>query len=347
MLLNEFSPIELMNTAMLMMAVTGGMYFIMLWRRDRRIEAKLTREELKMQRIELARSNDNASKYEPSKGGYIKIDLPEEHRSMFQDFLKGFEDYSILKGYKVAFSSDAENGDHFSFKFTILDSGISVSTEKVRNDFNEYIKKIESGESLDNLPVITSAEEHDLLLTKLKNRVNFLQHNYNLTTNTVEYYERLLKSAPLGGGFNTPPPVIVQTGGQLDAKSYQTNGSSNLIQGDNSNITSITNDSSIYIANSFNKRKQQVEGLNELIDALKNEENDKSSIDASIELEKIKSELTDEDEPDKNRIDKWLNKASGYLSTAKKSKAVFDKAKEVYTSFNVPSLIESIGSMVG
>jgi hypothetical protein len=346
MLFDGIPVIELMNTMMLMLAVTGGMYFMMIWRRDRRMESMMTREELQLQRKELSMQAESGLKSDPNKGGYININIPEEHKSMFQDFLKGFEDYSALKGYKVVFSSDSESPEFFSFKFTIVDSGISVSTEKVREDFNDYLKKIESGDSLDTLPVVTSPEEHDLLLTKLKNRINFLQHSYNLSKNTVEYYERLLKSAPLGGGFNTAPPVIVQTGGQLDAKSYQANGSSNLIQGDHSNLTSITNDNSISIANSFNKRKQQVEGLDELIGALRKEADDKSSIDASVELEKIKSELTDEEEPDKNRVEKWLNKASGYLNTAKKSKEVFDKAKEVYTSFNMPGLIESIGSAI-
>lgn len=348
MLLNEFSLIELMNTTMLILAVTGGLYFVLLWRRDKRIESQLTRKELMLQRKELTKQTDNAtSNASPEKGGYLTINIPEEHKSMFQDFLKGFEDFASIKGYKVSFSSDAEQDSMFSFKFTISESGISVSTAKVRDDFNDYIKNIESGESLDDLPVITTQEEHDLLLTKLKNRVNFLQHNYNLSKNTVEYYEKLINSAPLNMGFNPAPPIIVQTGGQLDTKSYRANGSSNLIQGDGSNITTINNDNSISIANSFNKRKDQIEELTTLIELLRGNADDQSSQNAAIELEKVKSELADEDEPDSNRIEKWLKNASKYIDTAKKTKEVFDKAKGVYTSFNVPGWIETLGSFIG
>jgi hypothetical protein len=336
--------IELLNTIILLTAVMGGYVFIMSWRRDRHKELERNREELYNQTDDIKKLVQ-VSDSSIDKGGYIKVDVPEEHQSLFHDFLKGFEEFAALRGYKVSFSADSSNGVSFGFKFTILESGVSVSTEKVRSDFNQYLNKIESGEALDDLPIITSPEEHDLLLTKLKNRINFLQHSYNLSKNTIEYYERLLKSTPSQMGFQQAPPVIVQTGGQLDSRSFSSNGAETLIQGDNVNLKSINNDSSVTISNSFNQRKNQLEELTALIELIR-VENDPSYNQAAIELEKVKSEIEDEESPDPNRIEKWLNKAGKALDTAKKSKEVIEKAKAVYTSFNVPGLIESIGSIV-
>jgi hypothetical protein len=343
-ILTEVPFIELLNTMILMMAVMGGYMFVMSWRRDRRRELELNREELHYQ-TQAIKEQAQAADSSIDKGGYVKVNVPEEHQSLFHDFLKGFEEFAALSGYKVSFSADSSDGSSFGFKFTILESGISVSTEKVKADFNQYLKKIESGEPLDNLPVVTTPEEHDLLLTKLKNRINFLQHSYNLSTNTIGYYERLLKSTPSQMGFQQAPPVIVQTGGQLDSRSFNSSGAETLIQGDNSKLSSIKNDSSVTISNSFNQRKIQIEELATLIELIR-AENDPSSNQATIELEKVKSEIEDEESPDPNRIEKWLRKAGKALDTAKKSKEVIDKAKEVYTSFNVPGLIESISSVV-
>ena len=341
----DSSIIELANSLMLLVAVIGGMYFVSLWRRDKKQESSLTLEE----RMLKFREPEGASRVQEkinlsNSGGYITIEMPEDHKSLFHDFLKGFEDYASIRGYKVSFSSDATERGVFSFKFTVSESGVSVSTSKVRDDFNEYLRKVESGESLDNLPIVTTKKEHDLLLTKLKNRVSFLQHNYNLSKNTIEYYEKLLKSVSFSAGFTSPPPVIVQTGGTLDAKSYNANNSNNVLQGEGSSLNVISNDNSIRIANSFNERKSQIDELSKLIKLLQNESSDISSRKASVELEKVKGELEDEDTPDNNRIEKWLKKATTYLNTVKKSKELLDKANEVYTSFNIPEMLNSLGS---
>ncbi len=55
-------------------------------------------------------------------GGYIVLDLPEEQKSIFHDLLKGFEDYSLSRGYKVEFSVDNSIADKIAFKFTIMEA---------------------------------------------------------------------------------------------------------------------------------------------------------------------------------------------------------------------------------
>ena len=149
----DSSIIQLANSLMLFFAVIGGMYFVTMWRKDKKYESQglmLSRE-----------SEEDTSKNQEQNnfnnlGGYINIEIPEDHKSLFHDFLKGFEDYASIRGYQVSFSSDTTENGTFSFKFTIKDSGITVSTSKVKEDFNDYLRKVESGESLDDLPIVTN-----------------------------------------------------------------------------------------------------------------------------------------------------------------------------------------------
>lgn len=337
----EVAVTELLNTSMLMVAVIFGLYFFMSWRK----ESQMSRKELDLQRKTLEESIKVKSTPN-NDDGFIIIDVPAEHRSLFHDFLKGFEDFAKIRGYRVSVSVNHTSDSEFKFKFTILDSGISVSTDTVRNDFNDYLKKVESGDSLDDLPVVVTNEEHDLLLTSLKNRINFLQHSYNLTKNTVEYYEKLLKAAPLQAGFHSAPPVIVQTGGHLHSQSHNAIGAQSVVQGENNQLTQISTDNSVRISESFNERKNQIDGLANLIQLLKSESENHSAQKAAIELEKVKGELEDEEKPDSNRIAKWLKKSKDFLSNVKRTKALFDSAKGVYDSFNVGQWIDSLGSII-
>ena len=230
----------------------------------------LQRKELSMQ-SEALRRRSEATETQTNNSGYVKVDVPEEHRSLFHDFLKGFEDFAALKGYRVTVSIDSSNSQEFGFKFTIMESGITVSTDTVREDFNNYMQKIESGAALDDLPIVASPEDHDLILTKLKNRINFLQHSYNLSQNTIEYYERLLKNTPPHIGFQQSPPVIVQTGGQLDSRSVNSSGSGAVVQANSAVVQTLTYQGDVVISNSYNDRKNQIEDLSQLIKLIRNE----------------------------------------------------------------------------
>jgi hypothetical protein len=131
-----------------------------------------------------------------SAGGYIIFDMPDAKKGIFHDLLKGFEDYAKLRGYEIIFSIDNSFANKIAFKFTLDSSGIVVSTKQVRQDLKEYIEKVKRGDSLDDLPVILPAEEHNLLLVAMKNRINFLQHTYTLQKNTIDFYNNLLKQLP-------------------------------------------------------------------------------------------------------------------------------------------------------
>ncbi len=137
-------------------------------------------------------------------GGYIIIDLPNHLHSYFHDLLKGFEEYAKLKGYTVEFSIDKSLNNKIGFKFTIKEYGVSVSTERVKQDLKEYIDKVNKGESIDNLPIIIDNPEHQLILLCLKNRISFLQNTYTIQQNTIELYRQLNKEliSKLSDGFN-------------------------------------------------------------------------------------------------------------------------------------------------
>lgn len=269
-------------------------------------------------------------------GGYIIFDLPDDKRPLFHDLLKGFEDYAKLKGYTISFSVDASFNNRIAFKFTLKDIAVNIGTERVRQDFKEYVNKVRSGESLDSLPVIISLEEHELLVTALKNRISFLQHSYNLSKNAALYYENLISkigSMPLLPAQN----ILVQTGGNMDSRKYKAINSSRLIQGDGNEYNDSSVDASVKIGNSFNERRSQIESLTKLIGAI--QANSGSTIQnkeaALKDLNKVKEELEDEAEPDKSRIKKWLERAKGLLGFATLGKDIADLAKQVYDSFGI------------
>ena len=215
--------ISLFSLILLSLAVTGGLYFALLWRKDRRnqeiIQKELASQQRKhqMELLEIQKKQAEVEMEEryrdrklqeeqlrqsmefkeqessgPGSGGYIILDLPQDHIPAFNDLLKGFEDFAKIKGYEIRFSSDTTFPNKIAFKFTLGDEGINVSTQRVKEDLQEYIQKVQSGETLVELPIILPETEHNLLLTLMKNRINFLQHNYNLKKNAVEFYEKLI-----------------------------------------------------------------------------------------------------------------------------------------------------------
>jgi hypothetical protein len=150
------------------------------------------------------------------RGGYIFVDLLDEEKSLFYDLLKGFEEYALLKGYRIVFSIDNTVPHKVAFKFTLMDPGINVSIAKVKKDIQEYISKIEQGDTLDDLPVVLPLEEHQLLLTAMKKRIEFLQYKYNLKKDIEAFYERFLdKLISTNRGIFPAPNINIQTGGEL------------------------------------------------------------------------------------------------------------------------------------
>ena len=188
-------------------------------------------------------------------GGYIIFEMPETKKSMFHDLLKGFEDYAKIRGYLISFSIDNSFTNKVAFKFTLDSSGIVVSTKQVRQDFKDYVEKVQRGDSLDDLPVVLSQEEHATLLACMKTRISFLQHNYNMEKVEKEFYRRLVTELPkLGFGVTPPQNFFLQAGHSPTATSYNALNSPQAALGVGNRLIGNTLDQSVYIADSFNER---------------------------------------------------------------------------------------------
>jgi hypothetical protein len=264
-------------------------------------------------RYEAARREEEkltSDKAGPGSGGYIVMEMPENERALFHDLLKGFEDYAKLKGYHVAFSIDSSLNGRIAFKFTVSD-GFVVGPERVRQDFKEYVDQVRNGDisDFDKIPVIISIEEHNLVVALLKNRMSFLQHNYNLAQTSVKYYETLIANTRHFPALPAPT-VVVQTGGRMDSRNYNATNSSRLIQGDANAYT----DSSVNIGNSFNERQERIVALERVIERLnKQEKQDEQITKAVKELSKVRDELADDPEPNENAILKWMERAKNFM----------------------------------
>lgn len=275
---------------------------------------------------------------QPAEGGYIILNLPEEQRSAFIDLLKGFEEFAQAKGYSVLFSVNSQSATQIAFKFTIADSGISVSTEKVKHDFEDYIDRIRTGKSLDDLPIVVSPEQHEILIMTMKNRIKFLEYNHNLKQNAEEFYERLLAKVESSVfGFHQTPSVYVQTGGSNDARQITAIGSPQAIQGDHSGGNVQTIDQSVRVSHSFNERKSQIEELQKLIELLKVDPTDSEDIrdQAILNLEMAQDELSEEEVPDTGRLHRWFNKAKDLIAKVQLSQEALGVAKKVFTMFGI------------
>ncbi len=274
-----------------------------------------------------------------SSGGYIIMDLPEQHISLFHDLLKGFEEYAKIKGYSAYFSVDRTTHNRIAFKFTLGDEGIGVSTDTISKDLKEYIERIQSGAPLDDLPVVLTPEEHDLLLTTMKNRINFLQHNYNLQKNAAEFYRRFLEQLPrIMPRLLSQPNIHIQAGGQIDSRAYSSVESVGVVQGDSSSIQGNVTGTSISIADSFNDRKSQIAEITKLIEIIRLKENvEEEEIESVLfNLTNVKNEMEEEESPDPSRIHKWLQKVKNWLGMAKIGGEVLDQASKVFEEFGLP-----------
>ncbi|RQV38953.1 hypothetical protein DF028_18530 [Burkholderia cenocepacia] len=345
--------LDMFRTVVPMAGILMGLMLAYRWMRqqdERRMEdMMLKRTEMEMaasraqqaHEREMFEMNVNQQKSERAEaansGGYIVIDMPEDQKRMFHDVLKGFEEFAQLKGYAISFSVDSSLADKVAFKFTIQDQGVTVSTQTVKKDLQEYIERVKSGDDLDDLAVVVSDNEHAALILAMRNRISFLQHTYTTQKHAVEFYERILRNA--GGSTIGVVPAqnfYLQGAGSMEPKNqtYTAIGSSRVVQGEH-----IQADQSIRIGASMKEKQEQVDNLDSLIAALTQTHPvpTDDSKKAIINLEKVKSELTDEAKPDGNRIMKWLETAKASIKVLALGKDALDLAEKVYHGFNLPS----------
>ena len=180
------------------------------------------------------------------------------------------------------------------------DSGVVIGAERVRKDFAEYLERIRGGAELDDLPVVTSIPEHEPLVAPLKNRISLLQHSYNLARTAVDFYEALVRKARQMPVLPAQS-IVVQTGGALNSPTYSAINSPRALLGEGS-----TGDQSVRIALSFNDRRQQLDGIERVLELLRREPDSSERDDAIRSLENVKEEVAEQSAPDSGRVARWL-----------------------------------------
>ena len=332
--------------------VLGALFYV-AWQRERRFERKMRLRELEMKK---ARENEETERREKEKseadlqkyirekkeeeekiiskagigtGGYIIIDLPDAKRGLFHDLLKGFEEYARLQGYSVSFSVDNTFHDRTAFKFTLTDPDVVVGNERVRKDLKEYLEKVSTGDPLDDLPQIISIEEHEILVTTLRNRISFLQHSYNLAKNSVEFYEGLIRRASFQPLLPSPS-VVVQTGGAYNAPSYSALNSPQAVLGIENRV-----ENSINIGVTYKERKEQIYHIAEVLDILSKEPQNAKRDEAIRSFENIKEELEHVDQPEPGRVLRWLERAKQAVQLGSLGYETVQAVKELFKVFGL------------
>ncbi|MFZ1074249.1 MAG: hypothetical protein WAO21_12550 [Verrucomicrobiia bacterium] len=331
--------LSILNTVLLFLAAVFVLQFLFRWQRQREVESleskQYREQQSKFEEMKLVMEREAALKnqakqdtgqeaktiFGPGQGGYIILDLADSRKALFHDLLRGFEDYARIRGYEIQFSVDNTLPDQIAFKFTLGSNGITVSTNQVKQDLKDYIQKVQKGDPLDDLPVVLPAPEHNALVLAMKNRINFLQHTYTAHKNAVAFYEALLRELPAKGfGIQPPQNFYLTGGGSIESPNYLALNSPQAAQGSGIRMIGNKVDQSIYVANSFNERKGQIEALQKLIHAIWADKTEGEGIstkrlEAVKYVEKIKDELEEENQPEPSRIHSWLEKAKNSLAT--------------------------------
>ncbi len=309
--------------------VLGFLIFLLKNDKSKKSEATYTGENSK---IVINTSKDTDELYRDTEG-YVTIEIQEEKKSLFHDLLKGFEEYATLKGYKVSVSIDASEEGKISFKIVVHDFGVTANRKIIKKDLDEYLEMIKSGD-LDKIPEVLEPVEHARIVMALKNRIVFLQQNYQVERNIREFYEKFFERIPLQSISHANPILHITNSGssEMDQRKYIANNSANTMQGDNHSNRFRTGN--VTIGTTYTEKKEQIEKIEELLDELKKTDI-KGQHDAVRHVENAKEELSESENPDQGQVEKYLGKAGKILAAAEKGSALFLKAKSVFDSFSI------------
>ena len=344
----------------------GFVFVVVYLQRQRRrdaFEAERWNAELEMRQRELASQRwqrqsdrDSTSVAESSDtpdreastpyGGYVFVDVPDDYKGLFHDTIKGFEEFARLKGYRVGIAIDTTPPGKVGFRFTILDQGVTVSTETVRSHVDEYIAKLNESESdaFDHLPIVIDPVEHKRLTTALSARFTMVRNNAEMHKIAADFYKHLVLEMVQfkNGGVSYLPAssIIVHNqlehgGSQMTRDTYSADHSPGAAVGKD-NTASIKG-STITIGSTFNKKNEQVNGLSELIELVKRSDLQNKD-DADRYLVNAKEELIDGDPPDAEFIGRCLGKVKDIFALVEKGTEIYEKAKKVLELFSLGGL---------
>ena len=188
-------------------------------------------------------------------GGYVFVSIPDEYKSFFHDTIKGFEEFAKIRGYRVSIAIDTTPPGKVGFRFTILDRGVTVSTETVKRDVDEYIARFRETDTLDDMPIIIDPIEHERLKAVISTRFITVKNNAEMYQATANVYKHIINEmrqlTTSGIGYMPYNPMIInqidQGGSYMAGDSYSANqspgaavGKNNRVRIENSTITHCT-----------------------------------------------------------------------------------------------------------
>ena len=306
----EMTPFEILNTGFLTVGtLVVLLYGAFLLRRQRErdmFEREKWHTEVMMRQRELERAvaattaSDPSGhagmsdpQESPSYGGYVFFEMPDDYKSWFHDIVKGFEEFAKLKGYRVSIAVDTTPPGKVGLRFTILDQGVTVSTNTVRSDVDEYITRFRESETFDDLPRIIDPVEHERLKAVLATRFAMVKNNAEMYKQQVEFYKQLAGFGAGSIGYLPAHATIIQNriehvGSNVARDTYAADRSPGAAVGKGN--TALIEGSTITIDSTLDEIRAQVTGLNELVELVGHSELQKKD-DAVRHLINAREEL--------------------------------------------------------
>ena len=262
-------------------------------------------------------------------GGFAFFDIADEHKALFTDALNGFSDFAKLKGYSVELSFDTTLPGKVGIRFTILDSGITVSTAKVRKDVDEYINRLRSADDLSDMPMATDSTEHVRLTSAIQARFAYLRTQAEMFAVQVEFYKRMMHEwkpdSVRGIGYVSPVQIHLTNEGSRNMRdSYNAENSRNIAQG--KKAKAVTKDSTIAIGSTLSEKNKQVSALKDLEKSIGDAElPDETRQKTLRHVQNAVEEMENSSNPDPDEVGKWLGRADTALKTAGAAAGLMEK----------------------
>lgn len=114
------------------------------------------------------------------------IDIPENFRGIFQDFLLGFENYCKLKGQGIRISMDNSQPNKIGFIVSIQDPS-KLQDWELDINWKEYIEKVNERDSFESMPEVIPKREHQIEITKLQRRIKYIEGEFEIYKNQLDY----------------------------------------------------------------------------------------------------------------------------------------------------------------
>ncbi|HLP49503.1 MAG TPA: hypothetical protein VK154_01400 [Chitinophagales bacterium] len=236
--------------------------------------------------------------------GYLLIDMPEKYRSLFEDMLRGFEDYCATKGYNIKVSIDNTFQDKIGFKIHSEDD--KVSEDQLRDDYKDYTAKLALGDKFDDITTNDPVVFQRIL--KLQNRVNLLENDKRNLEGMLKFHEKF--SEKIAKSQFKAQPVqqyfVLGENGAISQVEQNLGHGSIAINGHNNEAKN-----RVKISNSFNTRQKQIGKIDEILSLLKSDEKNNQDQQEHLSnlvtnLHQLKGTLKEEEDIDQGKVAKWL-----------------------------------------